>query len=62
MGRKEGELEGMRRLLLQVLEQRFGPLPLSVKTQVAAISSAAALQRLARRALTAESLAALRLR
>ena len=61
-GRMEGlteGLEGMRRLLCHLLEQRFGPLPRKARRQVEAIDSMAELERLAQRVLQAESLDAM---
>jgi hypothetical protein len=59
-GRQEG-LQAMRRVLLSLLEQRFGPLPETTRQRIEAISSLDRLTRLSERALTARSLAALRL-
>jgi hypothetical protein len=68
-GRKEGRQEGLqegvrslRQILLFQLEQRFGPLPASVHSQVEAIESLRRLTRLAERVLTVSSLRELRLR
>lgn len=66
-GRKEGREEGRRRerektvrvlrpLLLEVLGERFGPLPPLVSSRIEEIDSVQRLTRLARRALTARSL------
>jgi hypothetical protein len=67
-GRREGLQEGLeeglqavRKILLSLLEQRFGPLPAATRERVEAISSLDRLTRLSERALTARSLAALRL-
>jgi hypothetical protein len=63
-GREEGLQSGLlalRDVLLAVLEQRFGPLPEATRARVQAISSLERLARLSKRALTARSLAALRL-
>jgi photosystem II stability/assembly factor-like uncharacterized protein len=46
-GQRAGEVEGMRRVLLRQLAGRFGVLPKAVRQQVARISSAAKLARLA---------------
>jgi hypothetical protein len=46
----------MRKLLLQVMTQRFGRLPMRVRRRVEEISSAQELRRLARTALVAGSL------
>jgi hypothetical protein len=56
-GRQEGMVEGMRRLLLEQLKQRFGPLPLAVRRRVNAIDSPKELAALAKRVLVASSLA-----
>jgi hypothetical protein len=64
VGRDEGLQEGLRALrkvLLHLLDQRFGPLPEETREQVEAISSLERLTRLSERVLTARSLAALRL-
>ena len=55
-GRKEGQVDGMRRLLLKQLDERFGPLPETVRRQVEAIDSARALETLGKRVLVAKSL------
>jgi len=71
-GREEGWKEGLetglqeglrvvRKVLLGLLEQRFGPLPMETRARVEAITSLDRLNRLSERALTARSLAALRL-
>ena len=71
-GREEGLLAGrqqgletglqvVRKILLNLLEQRFGPLPGETRTRVESITSLDRLSRLSQRALTARSLAALRL-
>jgi Putative transposase, YhgA-like len=54
--REEGHLAGMRRMLLRLLEQRFGRLPERVRHYVEALSSAEDLERLEDRALEAETL------
>jgi len=59
-GRQEG-LETGRKILLSLLEQRFGPLPGKTRARVESITSLDRLSRLSQRALTARSLAALRL-
>jgi len=76
MGRREGEkagrreglqegrqmaLQAVRKVLLSLLEQRFGPLSEATRERVESISSLDRLTRLSERALTARSLAALRL-
>ena len=71
-GWKSGQEEGRRRerekavralrpLLLQVLGERFGPLPPRVSERIEEIDSVERLTRLARRALTARSLEEMRL-
>ena len=63
-GRQEGletGLRAMRKVLLGLLEQRFGPLPMETRARVESITSLDRLSRLSQRALTARSLAALRL-
>lgn len=58
-GRQEGRREGLtsaRRILLQLLRQRFGPVPQVVIRRVRAIDSASELERLAARVLKARSL------
>jgi putative YhgA-like transposase/uncharacterized protein DUF4351 len=55
-GRREGQLEGMRKMLLRLLDQRFGKLPQKARRQVAALSSARQLERLLERAVAARSL------
>ena len=54
--RKEGQVEGMRKLLLQQMTHRFGRVPARVRQQVGEISSVQELRKLARRILAAESL------
>jgi len=63
-GRREGLQEGLqvvRKILLGLLEQRFGPLSEATRERVESISSLDRLARLSEKALTARSLAALRL-
>ena len=59
-GRKEGREEGLRqgakRVLLDLLGKRFGPLPEGVRQRVEEIASTDRLSRLAQRALSARSL------
>jgi hypothetical protein len=65
VGRREGLQEGLqavRKILLSLLEQRFGPLSEATRERIEAISSLDRLTRLSERALTARSLATLRLR
>jgi hypothetical protein len=62
--RAEGREEVMpvvRKVLLSLLEQRFGPLSQETRTRIEAITSLERLSRLSERALTARSLTALRL-
>jgi hypothetical protein len=56
-GRQEGQVEGMRTLLLGQLEQRFETVPLQVRRRVEAIQSAQELEALAGRVLVARSIA-----
>jgi hypothetical protein len=63
-GRHEGRLDGLRALrkvLLSLLEQRFGALPEATLKRVEEIASVDRLTRLNQRAMTARSLASLRL-
>jgi hypothetical protein len=67
-GREEGLQKGLqqglralRKVVLSLLEQRFGPLPEETRERVEAISSLERLTRLGSRVLTARSLAALKL-
>jgi hypothetical protein len=55
--RKAGKVEGMRQLLLHLLEQRFGDLPHKVRRKVKALSSEERLEELGNRVLVAKSLA-----
>jgi hypothetical protein len=59
-GLQEG-LRAVKKVLLGLLEKRFGPLPLETRARVEAITSLDRLTRLSERALTVRSLAALRL-
>jgi len=56
-GKREGQREGQRALLKALLEERFGPLPRSVSSKLAA-ATAAELDRWARRTLKCKTLAA----
>jgi flagellar biosynthesis/type III secretory pathway protein FliH len=56
-GRNAGQVEGMRLILLQLLEQRFGALPPQVRRKVKSLSSTKRLGELAKRVLVAGSLA-----
>ncbi len=55
-GRREGEVLGLRRALLNLMTERFGRLPKKVRSRVEEIDSAAELERLTRRVLSAKSL------
>jgi Putative transposase, YhgA-like len=55
--RREGRLEATRRMLSLLLEERFGPLPSSVRRSLEAVSSPRKLERLFGQALKADSLA-----
>ena len=59
--RLEGEEKGARRVLLTLLERRFGPVPEEVRSRVESIRSFERLSRLAEKVLTAKSLKGLRL-
>lgn len=54
--RQEGEIQGMQKLVLSMLPQRFGPVPQVIRQRVKETSSTRELQRLFRRILTADSL------
>ena len=60
-GRKEGRVEGARDMLLSQIEQRFGPLPKTVRSEIKAIDSARTLKLLGKRVLEAKSLEDLRI-
>ena len=55
-GRQEGQVEGMQKAALEMLRQRFGPVPQVVRRSVREISSPAELTKLTRKILTATSL------
>jgi hypothetical protein len=55
------EARGARKVLMSLLEERFGALPEEVRTRVEKIRSLERLSRLAQKALTAKSLKSLRL-
>jgi hypothetical protein len=55
-GKREGEIRATRRVLLDLMTQRFGPLPEPVRMRVGEISSAAELRKLAKRVLRVSSL------
>jgi hypothetical protein len=57
----EGEERGARRVLLNLLEKRFGPIPDEVRNHVEKIRSVDRLSRLAEKVLTAKSIKGLRL-
>ena len=57
----EGEKKGMRRLLLNLLQERFGPIPDDIRQRVEKIRSEDRLIRLATKVLTARSLKEMRL-
>jgi hypothetical protein len=57
----EGEKQGFRKALLQLLEQRFGPIPDDVRQRVEKIRSEDRLTRLLEKVLTARSLKEMRL-
>jgi hypothetical protein len=52
----KGKQKGMRAILLRLLDQRFGPLPGTVRRKVGAIRSTGKLEQLAGQILTAGSL------
>lgn len=60
-GFREGEVTGLRKALLQILEQRFGPLPDRVRGQLEEITAKSEVERLLQRALKAKSLADIRI-
>src|SRR5258708_3625219 len=57
----EGEKKGMRRILLDLLQERFGAVPDDVRQRVEKIRSEDRLSRLAKKVLTARSLKEMRL-
>lgn len=57
----EGEERGARRVLLSLLEKRFGSIPEEVRSRIESIRSVDRLSRLAEKVLTAKSLKGLRL-
>jgi predicted transposase/invertase (TIGR01784 family) len=59
VGREEGQLEGVRQVLLRQMERRFGKLPQRTLEQVRSISSLAFLEELTERVLVADSLQAM---
>jgi len=54
--RREGEIMGVRKLLLQQMTLRFGRLPAGIRPKVEAISSAQELRKLARKVLSVKTL------
>jgi hypothetical protein len=54
--KKEGKVEGIQRLLLNLMKQRFGSVPPPVRRQIREISSVSELEDLAGRLLTADSI------
>ncbi|HEX6903431.1 MAG TPA: Rpn family recombination-promoting nuclease/putative transposase [Thermoanaerobaculia bacterium] len=54
---RRGRIEGMRRMLVRLMEERFGPLPSNIRRSLEAVSSPRKLERLFGQALKAESLA-----
>ncbi|HEX2253466.1 MAG TPA: DUF4351 domain-containing protein [Thermoanaerobaculia bacterium] len=54
-GERAGREDGMRSLLLRMMERRFGPLPAETRRRVEAVRSTDELERLADRVLTATS-------
>jgi hypothetical protein len=57
----EGERRGLRGVLLDEIEERFGPVPEGIRSRIESIQSVDRLKRLIRRARTAKSLNGLRL-
>jgi flagellar biosynthesis/type III secretory pathway protein FliH len=55
-GMERGQLAGMRRMLLRLLERRFGQLPQKVRQSVEALASVEEIERLEDRALEARSI------
>ena len=58
----EGERRGIREVLAEELEDRFGPVPEEIRNRIESIQSVDRLKRLIRKARTAKSLRGLRLR
>jgi hypothetical protein len=54
--RREGQLDSLRKMLLEQMTLRFGRLPAAVRRQVEAISSIQELRKLGRKVLRAKSL------
>jgi len=57
----EGERRGIRGVLCDQLEERFGPVPEEIRSRIQSIESVDRLKRLARKVPTAKSLKSLRL-
>jgi hypothetical protein len=57
----EGQRQGIRQVLLDQMEQRFGPIPDEIRSRVEGIQSVDRLKRLAHKVLLAKSLKGLRL-
>jgi len=55
-GKDEGRIEGMREVLLGLMKQRFGRVPVAVRQQIKALDSQAELRRLSKKLLSAGSL------
>jgi len=55
-GRQEGQVFSLRKVLLQLLTQRFGRLPETVRSRVGQIASTTELEKLTRKVLSARSL------
>lgn len=55
-GLEEGQLKGMQKLLLEMLRDRFGPVPQSVRQRLGEVSSQDEMRRISRRILKARSL------
>ena len=54
--RREGLLQGARRILLRAIESRFGPLPKAVEARVHAITAVGELEKLAEKVVAADSI------
>ncbi len=55
-GKDEGWIEGTREMLLGLMKERFGRVPLAVRRQIKALDSKVELQRLSKKLLSAGSL------
>ena len=60
-GREEGRVRTLREVLVDLLVQRFGPLPSETRGQIEAIESARRLTQLRKRVLAVRSLAEMKL-